>query len=86
MQIARIRQRGLGSCPYRGTWVIRDQIDAQASDNGMGVVLVQSVEDKPVVKQGRGLAEHLSSQVEVNIRPGMGHGIGGRHELRECWT
>lgn len=86
VQIARSLEGFPGPRTYRRAWVLSDQIDAQASDYGIGVVLVQSVEDEAVVQQRRGLVEHLSSHLEVDIWPRVSNCIGSRHELLEGWT
>jgi hypothetical protein len=45
-----------------------DPVD-QPSDNGAGVVSVQTVTGEAVVEQSRRLREHLKSRLEVHVRP-----------------
>ena len=80
MQVARLLQGRLGSSTYRSAGIRVDQIDAQASDNSLGVVFVQAVEGEAVVEKSGGLTEHLSSHLEVDFGPCLGDCIGGRHE------
>ena len=66
MQVSRILQRCLGTCAHRDAGILSNEIDAQASDYGTGVVFVQIVEGEAVVEQNRRLLEDLTSQVKVD--------------------
>jgi len=83
VQISGSQQRFLGTRAHRGAGVWSNEVDAQPSDNGVCVVLVQPVKCKAVVKQSRRLKEDLASNLEVHVRPGLSDCVRGRHELIE---
>ena len=58
-----------GTCAHRGAGIRGNEIDAQPSDNGGGVVFVQTVEGEAVVEQSRRFKEHLTSHLEVHLGP-----------------
>ena len=58
----------------QGTWtILSNEIDAGPSDNGASVVFVQTIKGEAVVKQGRGLAERLTSHLEVSLESCLGY-------------
>lgn len=73
MQVSRCFQGCLGTCAHRGAGIRGNEIDAQPSDNGVGVVFVQTVEGEAVVEQSRRFKEHLTSDLEVHLGPCLGY-------------
>ena len=58
MQVSRCFQGCLGTCAHRGAGIRGNEIDAQPSDNGVGVVFVRTVEGgEAVVEQSRRFKE-----------------------------
>jgi len=86
MQIAGSLQRLLGPSAYRSAGIIRNEIDAQPSDDGASVVFIQTVKGEAVVEQSRRLMEHLASHLEVHLGPCLGDRLCGCPELIERWV
>ena len=86
MHISRSFQRCLGTCAHSGAGILSDEIDAQPSDNGAGVVPVQTVKGEAVVEQSRRLMEHLTSHLEVHLGPCLSDRLCGCQELIERWA
>lgn len=83
VQISRSLQRRLATCAHRSAWILSNEVDAQPSDDGACVVFVETVEGEAVVEQSRRLVEHLTSHLEVHLRPGLGYCLCGCEELIE---
>lgn len=86
VQIRRILQRRPGTCTYCCAGILSDEIDAEASDNGASVVLVQAIKGEAVVEQGCGLMEHLTSHLDVHLGSRLGYCLCGCQELIERWV
>jgi hypothetical protein len=50
MHVFRSVQCCLGSCAHRGAGILTDEVDAQPSDDGLGVVGVQTVKGETLVE------------------------------------
>ncbi len=61
MQISGSLQSRPGTCAHRGAGILGNEINAQPSDDGVGVVFVQTVKGEAVVEPSRHLEEHLTS-------------------------
>jgi hypothetical protein len=86
VQISRSLQRCLRTCAHGGAGILRNEIDAQPSDNGASVVFVQTVKGKAVVEQRRRLKEYLTSHLEVDLGPCLRNCLRGCQELIEWWV
>ena len=75
-----------GIAPGPRRRVLSNEIDAQPSDNGAGVVFVQIVKGEAVVEQSRRLLEHLTSHLEVHLGAFLGYCLCGCQELIERWV
>ena len=64
-------------CVHRCARILSNEIDAEPSDNGVGVVFVQTIKGEAVVEQSRGLTEHLTSHLEVHLGACLGYCLRG---------
>ena len=69
VQISRTLQGCLGTCAHCGAGIRSNEIEAQTSHDGTGVMVIQTVEGEAVVKQGRRLEKHLTSHLEIHLGP-----------------
>ena len=86
MHIARSLQRCLGTCADRSARILGNKIDAQPSDNGARVVLVQAFKGETVIEQCRRLLEDLTGHLAVHLGSFPGYCICGCQKLIERWT
>lgn len=86
VQISRILQRCLGTCAHGGAGIRGNKVDTQPTDNGIGVVSVQTVKGEAVVEKSRRLEEHLTSHLEVHLWPCLGYCLRGCQKLIERWA
>ena len=69
VQISWSLQRRPGTGVHRGAGILGNEINAQPSDDGFGVVFVQTVKGEAVVEPSRHLEEHLTSDLEIHLGP-----------------